>query len=86
MSADKTGSDPTAAVSKRVLASMHHPLAEAFVAQPGHIYLHPLAPLNTDRWGAECEEFVNDQERELGIEAHAVVDGLVGQRGGEIFE
>ena len=31
-------------------------------------------------------EFVNDQEAELGIEANAVVDGLVGQGGGEVFE
>ena len=31
-------------------------------------------------------EFVNDEQRELGVEADAVVDGLVGQGGGEVFE
>ena len=31
-------------------------------------------------------EFVNDEQAELGIEANAVVDGLVGQGGGEVFE
>ena len=31
-------------------------------------------------------KLVDDQEGELGIEAHAVVDGLVGQRRGQVFE
>ena len=31
-------------------------------------------------------EFVDDEQAELGIEANAVVDGLVGQGGGEVFE
>src|SRR5580658_1206735 len=31
-------------------------------------------------------KFVDDEQAELGIEADAVVDGLVGQGGGEVFE
>src|SRR5581483_8367359 len=31
-------------------------------------------------------ELVDDQKREAGVEAHAVMDGLVGQSGGEVFE
>ena len=37
-------------------------------------------------FGAIEAELVNDQQAELGVEANAVVDGLVGQRSREIFE
>ena len=37
-------------------------------------------------FGAIEAKFVNDQQAELGIEANAVVDGLVGQSRGEVFE
>ena len=51
------------------------------------ILYHKLAAsLQTARSVAVEAEFVNDQERELGIEADAVVDGLVRQCGGEVFQ
>src|SRR5208283_3474336 len=37
-------------------------------------------------FGAIEAELVDDEEAELGVEANAVVDGLVGQGSGEVFE
>ena len=51
------------------------------------ILYHKLAAsVQTAAFGSIEAKFVNDQQRELGVEANAVVDGLVGQGGGEVFE
>ena len=51
------------------------------------ILYHKLAACGqTAAFDAIEAEFVNDEQAELGVEANAVVDGLVGQGGGEVFE